>query len=167
MVPLPHFDDRPTPDQYAGLALWLFDIPHASLLTDRYALGLCELRDIKGVPPAHKSRPGNTHELAFYAVSPDTTEEEWEQGVWRPLVPVNYVEQFKTPYSHAARWITERAAESFVNGRFPIEPQGISGARRLFTLNVEEWVRQAVRIFDGRGPRGKPSEGGDNGERRS
>lgn len=152
-VPLPHMDDRHSPAQYAGLALWLFELPHASLLTERYALGLCDLRDIKGAPPAVKHKPDNTHEIALYAVSPDTTEEEWARGEWRALVPVNYVEQFQTPYPHVARWITERAAEAIVNGRFVIEPQGVTGARKFFRQSVEEWVRQAGRIFDSRGPK--------------
>lgn len=151
-IKLPPMDDRASPEQYAGVALWLFDLPYTSVLTDRYALALIDLRDIKGVPAAVKDKPSRTHELCFMAVNPDTTDEMWESGRYRVLTPVNYAEQFTARHPSAAVWVAERCAEAFVQGRFPVEPQGISGARKLFRGNVDEWETQAGRVFDSRGP---------------
>lgn len=157
-IKLPPMDDRHSPDQYAAIGLWLFDLPHAHILTERYALCLVELRDIRGVRPAYKFRPDMTHELIFLAVNPDTPEEMWARGEYRMLTPVNYTAQFKTPFPHAAKWIGERCAEAFVDARFIVEPQGIGGAMKFFRQSVEEWERQSVRIFDGRGPKSKPGD---------
>lgn len=155
---LPALDDRKSPDEYGALALWLFDLPHAGVLTERYALCLIDLRDIKGVRPAWKAKPWNTHELLFVAVNPDTSAEQWERGEYGYLEPVNYVAQFRTVYPHAALWVCEQCAAAIVAGRFPVEPGGIHGAKRLFESNVAEWERQAVSIFDGRGPKKQPGD---------
>jgi len=155
-VPLPAPDDRSTPDQYAAVSMWFCEFPHVTPLGDRFALVCVSLRDIKGVPPAHKQFPDATHELALYAVSPDTTAEQWRKGEWSPMLPINYVEHFVTPWDHVAAWVCERAAESFVDGRFPVESCGIRGAKKLFRDNVREWERQAKSVF-------KPGRGAGRG----
>jgi hypothetical protein len=152
-VPLKPHDDRATASQYAALDFWRCSFPYVTPLGDRFALCLIHLRPIKGEPPAVLDFATATHEVSLYAVSPDTRADQWARGEWGPMLPVNYRYQFKTLHDRAAYWICERAAEALVNGRFPIEPGGIRGARELFAGCVREWVAQARSVFDSRGPK--------------
>ena len=149
--PLKPCDDRETAAQYAALDFWRCEFPHVTPLGDRFALCLIHLRPIKGTPDPVIDFRGATHEVALYAVWPDVRPDQWARGEWVPMLPVNYRYQFKTLHDTAARWVCERAAEALANGRFPIEPGGISGARDFFAGCVREWVAQAKRVFDSRG----------------
>lgn len=90
------------PEWQAGADLWLLYCPGAHPAWSWYVLTGCSLRDIPGVPPAHKIKPENTHEMSIIAMNPDwTPDENWdsdhETGRWakHTLRPSNLIEQFE------------------------------------------------------------------------
>lgn len=144
-VQLPRHDDRAKLDHYAALGRWDFTLPGCSPISERYSLGMCHLRPIRGGTPVVKLFPAASHELIFAMCDPDSP--SWFKGTAAYLRPFNYVVQVAVRYDHAAIWLSECIARAVVEGRVAVEPQGVRGAQEMFAGLCRELQEQARRIF--------------------
>lgn len=90
----------------AALDGWIITAPGWHPIWSQYHLGVVSLADIPGAPPAHRQRPGVTHELNVVALNPDhgphTPATVLSDGL-RYLTPANIGEQFTTTDEQARR----------------------------------------------------------------
>lgn len=138
MSDLPPVAERPNPDTVASLARWHLEMPNSHPFWDRWVILTCSLADFPGVPPAKKEWPEATHELSVWAINPDFPAEEWAKGGVSLLHGANHVVQFVCKDDAAALMIAAFAAEAFVCGRQVIEPEGVHGAREIFTTMIRQ-----------------------------
>jgi hypothetical protein len=80
---------------HSGVAGWLVEAPFAHPLWHSYRISLIHLREVPGLPAAHISLPGATHEMAVYALLPDAPREGILKGGPSPILrPTNFAAQF-------------------------------------------------------------------------
>jgi hypothetical protein len=134
-------DEHDTPDQTATVAAWFVNAPGQSPAWASYVLGVIHLRPIEGVRPADVRLPGATHEVLLYACEPAhggrAAPVAADPGTWRPMRPLNAVEQVELPDDDAAVELARLCALAIVHGDLPAEP-ALSGAR-------EPWHTSMIR----------------------
>jgi hypothetical protein len=127
-------DDR---DRAAGVATWFLHCPGQSPAWEHYVLAVVHLRAEPGLPPPVVTLPGATHEVILYACDPRPQVGRMLRGgrvtsvdprSWRPLHPLNVVEQVHLPSDDAAAELVDLAARAVVDGRLWAEPP-LSGQR--------------------------------------
>lgn len=130
---LPPESQRPTPDQAATLAAWMLKIPGWNPAWDMYCLSVVHLRDIPGAskPPFLKF-PEATHEILLVALDPQHAPDPEQPFHLKILTPVNVTEQFTVSTDLQAVQLCEKVAYACLEGKLPIECQGILGAKELW-----------------------------------
>ena len=128
------------PDQEASLAVWLLYVPSASPAWEYYYLAVIHLRDIDGVPPAHKDWPEAEYELMVLAVDPRCrpSAERAEAHKLQFLRPGNVRVQWDSTSDEYAAGMARDAVKAILNGVLPVEPEGIVGARQLWQDAIRE-----------------------------
>lgn len=122
-------------DQTGTVAAWLLDCPGQSPAWRHYLLSVVHLRPIEGVRPAIVNVPHATHELILAALDPAAEPHAGDVETFRPLNPLNAVEQLQLPDDAAAVQLAEWAASAVVNGFLPAEPP-LAGAREPWRTSM-------------------------------
>jgi hypothetical protein len=125
------------PEQQATLAAWFLNCPGQSPGWDRYLLSVIHLRPIPRARPAAILVPGATHEVILFALDPIRRPQPTRPHSWKPLLPINVMEQVQLPDDDAARTLLRGAARAVMDGLLPAEP-ALSGA-------VEPWRTSMIR----------------------
>lgn len=118
---------------------WILHLPEQSPAWHNYHLSGFALTDSKKFGKANKKSEDMTHEVSLSAVDPDTPIST--DGVCRLLQPHNYSEQFKMTDEQMPK-LLEFLAVSFINGKLPAEPQGITGARAWLKQMCDEYLEE-------------------------
>ena len=129
------------------IAEWLIEaVPMQHPLWWHYDLRIITLADQPDTPPAYKSYPEATHELAILALDSKANPTPDDPDAFIHLMPINYVKQFTAPTDEAAVQIAETIAGFFTEGRCILEIQGILGAKEI----NDHYVEAAVKRFNAR-----------------
>jgi hypothetical protein len=119
-VRLQPIGERAVPDWNATLDFFIVRAEGAHPFWDHWFVSVVHLRPIDGVPPAHISKPGMTHELIIAALNPelplpslDADHAGWKAN-W--LTPVDVIEQFAAKDDAVAQQILELAVQAIVGG---------------------------------------------------
>jgi hypothetical protein len=141
---------RRTPDHQASIESYLLDIPGAHPFWHRWALSVIHLRDIPGVPPAHISVLGATHELSILSIDPN-----WQPDLAKPslgfdagvpfLTPADVVEQFIVRNDADARQLGAACVRAIVDGHLSPDQDFRPAWRRVI-------AETAKHIREGRHP---------------
>lgn len=124
------------PDWSASLAAWFLTCPGQSPAWEHYVLSTIHLRPIDGVRPAVIRVPGATHEVLLYACDP-RSDPTADPATWRPLHPINVMEQVTLPDDASAAALLRDTALAVVVGLLWAEPP-LSG-------QVEPWRTSLIR----------------------
>ena len=128
-------DDNPR--KQTTLDSWFLLMPGGHPFWHCYFLGLVHLRDVSGLPPAHKAVPFVEHELVMYALDAALNPDYRDMHTFSPLRPLNYVVQFGDLTDEQATELCGKIAEMFVQGQLIAEPQGISGAYEMMLIAMQ------------------------------
>lgn len=111
-------DDVP----HAGCAGWLLCCPGQSVAWDQYLLAVIHLRDVPGLPPAHRDVGGATHEVQLYALHPGTRAVPDDSSTWVRMDPPNLIWQGHLDDDTQAVALAEMCARAMVAGILWAEP---------------------------------------------
>lgn len=110
-------DIRSTKDQEACLGTWLVYAPWAHPFWHTWAMSVVHLRDIPGVPPAHKKYPEAEYELLIAALDPNKgPDPDHPENGFAFLHPIDVVEQFHGISDRDATRLLESAVRAIVAG---------------------------------------------------
>jgi hypothetical protein len=154
----------PRPDQQATLGAFLLDLPgYLHRWWRHYLAFVIHLREIEGVPTAHRQRPDRTHELMVLALDPEpppdpTNFETWRwattetimRAIERDRNPTNRVEltfpefsaaraggQLTLPDDAAAVALLERVVRALCSGDLTPERADFPGGLSAWCAAVE------------------------------
>lgn len=103
-----------------ALGSWLVFAPKSHLLWPYKMIALCHLRDVPGVPPAHKQYPQAEYELMVISINPEDCPEpdpeKYEDG-YPLLYPVDVVTQFHGIPDRDAVTVLDSAINAVVSGQ--------------------------------------------------
>jgi hypothetical protein len=102
------------------LAVYLLDVPSAHPAWDCYLLSIIHLRDVPGIPAAHREFPTATHEILLWALNPES-DASWNGIAFPPegrflLTPPNLIEQVELPSDEYALELVALLARAFIDG---------------------------------------------------
>ncbi len=129
--------------QNATISAWLLHLPGQHPLWCDYELAVVHLRPLPGTPPAAKRYPEAEYEIDMMALDPQGKPNANNLESLLPLMPLNYSVQFDGITDVQAAAICERLAARFVDGKLLAEPEGIQGARQLFTQTLRRLCNDA------------------------
>lgn len=127
-------------DQTATLKAWLMHLPGQHPFWAHYMFGVVHLRPIAGGRPPVKQAPDAEHEMIVVALDPHRKPSADDINTLIPLTPVNYVVQFAGMTDAQAIETATLLVNSFIEGGFLVEPQGIVGARDHFFGKVQRYI---------------------------
>jgi hypothetical protein len=129
----------PKPEHAACLGSWIVNVPGAHPFWEHWLVALVHLRDVPGIPPAHKKYTSAEFEFSIQSINPETCPEPDpdKSGDGYPLLrPIDVVEQFHGLSDHDAQRVVDRCIEAMLHGR--ISPD--QDARTLWNLAIQETV---------------------------
>ncbi|SRR6266568_118144 len=102
----------------AALGGWLIEAIEAHPLWNYHLATLIHLRDIPGVPPANKKRPGATHQFVMLALNPDTENQIdlEDASTLHPLRDPDVVDELVIPHDERAIEVVKLAVQNCVDG---------------------------------------------------
>jgi len=130
-------------DHAATLGTWVLTVPGAHPFWHSYWLSAVHLRDIPGAPPAAKHYPEATHEIMLFALDPDKSLPDPDDGDnFHPafLTPANLVEQIHGVTDEQATSITEKLGRSFVDGICSPDTDFRSHTQQILRNTVEHFI---------------------------
>lgn len=113
------------PDHEAGIATWVIDSPTFHPAWHQWLLGVISLRDLPGVPPAHRSYPSAEYELMILSLNPDRpcdVDQADATGTWgdeavaKFLTPADLVYQFDGVSDRQADEVGQSAIQAILSG---------------------------------------------------
>lgn len=129
------------PDHNASLSEWLINVPGAHPFWEYWYIALIHLRDIPGVPPAHKKYPEAEFEFIIAAISPEVrpAPDPDEARGFPLMTPTDVAEQFHGITDHDAVRVCEAAVQAIVNGRISPDQDFRSMWHQLLARTVEHF----------------------------
>lgn len=112
-------NDSDVPDHRATLASWLVKRPGAHPFWQWWLLSVISLRDIEGVPPAHKRYPEAEYEFMIATVDPESHPDPKPEDAlpgFGLLRPIDVIVQFHGVTDDQARRIAGLAIDAIVHG---------------------------------------------------
>ena len=131
-----------------NVCAWIIHAPYAHPVWHSYCLNAIALRDVEGVPPAHISLPGATHEFFLMALDPDPEGgRTYELDKPFPyLTPPNFVAQvWAASDEEMAKWM-EATVRDVVDGK--LNPD---------TDYIQHWIAR----FGASNIKGDPAKAGE------
>lgn len=110
---------RTKPDHDATVGVFVVRVPGAHILWDHWLVSMIHLRDITGVPPAHRTFPSATHEFMILALDPGEPLPSLDVTAdWHPrtLRPVDVLEQLELADDVVADEVLELAVQAITAG---------------------------------------------------
>jgi hypothetical protein len=110
------FSHQTTP--HSGVSGWLVEAPWAHPLWHSYRISLIHLRPVPGLPAAHITLHGATHEMMVFALDPDAPREGILTGGPCPILrPTNFAAQMIEDSDDAGAQRVERAVQMICQGK--------------------------------------------------
>lgn len=102
----------------ASVALWLVHQPGVHAFWSIWRLGVVSLRELPGLPPAHKTQPNASHEFMIDSVNPDyEPKADWRLVTGKHLMtPTDLVTQAADLTDEQAAEVAARLVRMFCDG---------------------------------------------------
>jgi hypothetical protein len=115
-VPIPADGE---PAWAATLNAWIVNVPGAHPFWSWWQVSVVHLRDLHGVPPAHRRYPEAEYEFMIVAFDPDTPPDPDDRGGdgAKFLTPIDVVEQFHGIADAQAAQLCDGAVAAILRGR--------------------------------------------------
>ena len=120
----PRYDNHPT-----GLAGYLLCAPAVHPLWSFYMAQLIHLRDVEGMPPAHRQNEDMTHEIIVFALNRDSPPKLDDIDTMKWLSPPNHVVQFSCDSDEKASDILKQVVQQLIAGVIWLDPNDIGISR--------------------------------------
>lgn len=132
-----------TADKPASIGGYLVNCPGQHPFWSWWLVGMCSLRDIPGVPPAHLKYAGAEYEFQIGSINPNACPEpDPDAGTPFPLLrPLDAVIQYHGPTDEGAAAILDDAIAAMLSGEI--------GPDQDFRSTWNGWFAYSVRRYSG------------------
>ncbi len=134
------------PKAASTVTCWFIHAPGQGLGYDKFLLGVVDLVDRPGWPPARKRYPGAEFELNVAGLNPQRGPRADDLETWEFLTPVNIVVKFHGISRAQAAEVGALAAAECVAGRLPAETQAY--IQEPGKEPVMKYIKQAVDLWE-------------------
>ncbi len=128
-----------SPAEEACLACWVVHATWAHAFWSYWGITLVHLRDMPGVPSAHKNYPQAEYELVIAAIDPDECPPDRDAFVPAYLHPIDVVKQFDGVRDRDAVRIVELAVDAIVAGQLSPDQDYRRTWNRVIDATVEHF----------------------------